>query len=107
MGHNFFLQDGIETKNKFKGNLAVNTLPSHSLLNTDQSPASFWITNPNNEFEGNRAAGSYMYGFWFDLPANPTGSSSAKDLCPVGMKLGSFKNNEAHSNGRYGVRIFP
>lgn len=50
MGHNFFLQDGVETKNKFTSNLAINTLPSHSLLNTDQTPASFWITNPNNEF---------------------------------------------------------
>ena len=48
-----------------------------------------------------------MYGFWFDLPTNPTGSSSTNDLCPAGMKLGSFKNNQAHSNGRYGIRIFP
>ncbi len=67
MGHNFFLQDGIEKNNRFINNLAVSTLPSWSLMNTDQTPASFWITNPNNYFEGNHAAGSEMYGFWFDL----------------------------------------
>ena len=35
MGHNYFLQDGIEIKNSFIRNLAVSTVPSHSLLNTD------------------------------------------------------------------------
>jgi len=28
--------------------LAVSTKRSWSILNTDQTPASFWITNPNN-----------------------------------------------------------
>ena len=35
MGHNYFLQDGIEIKNSFIRNLAISTVPSHSLLNTD------------------------------------------------------------------------
>ena len=107
MGHNYFLQDGIETKNSFIRNLAISTVPSHSLLNTDQTPASFWITNPNNYFEGNHAAGSDMYGFWFNLPKNPTGSSETEDICPEGVKLGKFEKNVAHTNGRYGLRVFP
>ena len=106
MGHNFFLSDGVEVRNKFIHNLAVSTMPAFSLLNTDQTPASFWITNPNNEFVGNHAAGAEEYGFWFDLPAHPTGASSSSHICPVGVKLGTFVHNVAHSNGRYGLRIF-
>ena len=58
MGHNFIVEDGIETQNSFTRNLAIATRASHSLLNTEQTPASFWITNPRNKFEGNHAAGS-------------------------------------------------
>ena len=106
MGHNFFLQDGIEMNNRFAYNLAIATRASHSLLNSDQTPASFWITNPRNNFIGNHAAGSEMYGFWFDLPDHPTGQSATDDVCPPGERLGSFKDNVAHSNGRYGLRLF-
>ena len=67
MGHAFFVEDAIETKNVLLNNLAIKTKPSFSLLNTDTTPASFWITNPDNIFIGNRAAGSHSYGFWFDL----------------------------------------
>lgn len=66
-GHNFFIEDAIETKNIIKGNLVMRTTRSWSLLNTDQTPASFWITNPDNEFTDNHAAGSDRYGFWYDL----------------------------------------
>lgn len=58
MGHNFFLQEGSEINNRFYDNLAVATAASYSLLNTDQTPASFWVTHPNNYFRGNHAAGA-------------------------------------------------
>jgi hypothetical protein len=35
MGHNFFVEDAIETKNFIQGNLVVQTVRSWSLLNTD------------------------------------------------------------------------
>jgi hypothetical protein len=35
MGHNFFIEDAIETKNLIQGNLAMRTTASWSLLNTD------------------------------------------------------------------------
>jgi hypothetical protein len=66
MGHNIFIEDAIETKNVVKNNLVVSTVRSWSLLNTDQTPASFWITHPDNTFTGNHAAGSDRYGYWFD-----------------------------------------
>lgn len=77
-----------------------------SLLITDQTPASFWITHPDNIFKDNHAAGSDRYGYWFDTKPNPMGPSFTKDICPENAQLGEFSNNVAHSNGRYGLRIF-
>lgn len=47
-GHTVFIEDGIETKNYIANNLIMMTKRSMSLLNTDSSPACFWITNPDN-----------------------------------------------------------
>jgi len=106
MGHTFFVEDGAETKNLLQNNLAIKTKTSWSLLNTDQTPASFWITHPDNQLIGNHAAGSDRYGFWFDLQENPTGPSFDPNVCPEFDQLGEFTGNVAHSNGRYGLRIF-
>ena len=65
MGHAFFIEDGIETGNTFEGNLGIWTRRSHSLLSTDTTPATFWVTNPSNFIVGNTAAGSEAYGFWW------------------------------------------
>lgn len=66
MGHTIFVEDAAETNNLIENNLIVQTKRSWSLLNTDQTPACFWITHPNNIFRGNHAAGSDRYGFWYD-----------------------------------------
>jgi hypothetical protein len=105
-GHTFFIEDAAETHNYLENNLAILTKKSWSLLNSDQSPASFWITHPNNIFRGNHAAGSDNYGFWFDTKPNPTGPSFDPNICPENEPLGEFTNNVAHSNGRYGLRLF-
>ena len=34
----------------------------------NRTPASYWITNPQNTFEDNVAAGTEGTGFWFALP---------------------------------------
>jgi hypothetical protein len=107
MGHTFFIEDSVETNNIVRNNMGVLTKSSNSLLNTDFHPATFWITHPSNFFEGNHACGSARYGFWMDLPVAPTGMNSGKPGCPREQPLGSFKNNFSHSNGQYGLRIFP
>ena len=66
-GHVIFIEDAVEKKNLIQGNLIMKVKRSWSLLNTDQTPACFWITNPDNNFVDNHCGGSDRYGYWYDL----------------------------------------
>jgi len=107
MGHTYFLEDGVEVHNHFENNLAIHTRRTHSLLNTDSTPASFWITNPYNSFVNNVAGGSEGYGFWYRMLEHPEGPSRTTSVCPMYMPLLRFEGNAAHSNRFYGVRVHP
>ena len=100
------MEDGIETKNVIRYNLAISSLQCTNMLQTDTSVASFWVTNPTNDFYGNNAAGSDFYGIWYEIKANPDGPSATNDVCPTGNPLGAVYNNTAHSNLFFGLRIF-
>ena len=89
-----------------RNNLAIGSLAVTNMLQTDTSVASFWITNPTNDFYGNRAAGGDFYGIWYEIKMNPDGPSATMDVCPMGNPLGYVANNVAHSNIRFGLRIF-
>ncbi|OMJ78805.1 hypothetical protein SteCoe_21333 [Stentor coeruleus] len=106
-GHTFFIEDGIESQNRIEGNLGLCTKQSWSLLNTDQAPATFWVTNPNNFIRFNHAAGGTNYGYWYANDPHPTGPSATTTICPRYMEIGSFEDNVAHTYGKYGLRIFP
>ena len=106
MGMNVFIEDAAETKNYIYKNLMMRTSASNSLLNVDMTPASFWITHPDNAFIENHAAGSDRYGFWYDLKEHSMGPNANLNVCPENSRVGAFINNHAHSNGRYGLRIF-
>lgn len=106
MGHTVFIEDAAETKCLIDGNLIMKTKASFSLINTDQTPASFWITHPDNQFRNNHAAGSDRYGYWYDTQLTAMGPSYDPNICPENSKVGEFRDNVAHSNGRYGFRIF-
>lgn len=103
MGHAFFLEDGSETSNVFVGNLGSLTMRAMSLLESDQTPSTYWITNPDNVFEDNIAAGGDAFGFWINLPRHPggflsfTGATFKDDIFPQHALLGSFRRNIAHS----------
>jgi hypothetical protein len=77
-----------------------------SLLNSDQTPAGFWITFPDNIFTNNHVAGSDSHGFWFDLQFHSMGPSFDVNVCGFREKLGQFVNNTAHSVSMYGFRIW-
>ena len=105
-GHNIFIEDAAETKNIMSYNLIMKTMRSMSLLNTDATPGSFWITHPDNALIGNHAGGSDRYAYWYDLQDHAMGPSANINICSRNARVGEFRNNSAHSNGRYGLRIF-
>jgi len=132
VGHCFFMEDGIETGNEYVRNLAIQTkchtsLPCDPtnlapfgispdglnfkttgqdspevLIPSDNTVSSFWITNPDNTYRDNVAAGSDATGFWLAFPVHPTGAFEGSDLSmntwPRRTRFREFKGNVAHSN---------
>ncbi|HEX2618420.1 MAG TPA: G8 domain-containing protein [Flavobacteriales bacterium] len=132
VGHCFFLEDGIEHGNEFVHNLAIQTKCHTSrpcdptnlapfgsspdglnfkttgqdskeiLIPSDNTVSAFWITNPDNSYRDNVAAGSDSTGFWLAFPEHPTGAFEGTDISkntwPRRTKLREFKGNVAHSN---------
>ncbi len=75
------------------------------MLPTDGRAATFWITNPDNTIRGNAAAGSTGFGFWYALPAAPTGLSTGQPELPRNTPLREFSDNVAHTNRRGGLHV--
>jgi cell migration-inducing and hyaluronan-binding protein len=126
VGHCFFMEDGIEHGNRFVHNLGIQTkchptlpceptnlgIPSergpngqksdHVLIPSDNTVATYWITNPANTYIDNVAAGSDVNGFWMSLPEHPTGAFQDTDISkqtwPRRTAMGEFRGNVAHSN---------
>jgi cell migration-inducing and hyaluronan-binding protein len=125
VGHCFFLEDGIETGNQFVRNLGIQTkchptLPceptnlvlahqtttgqasEHILIPSDNTVSTFWITNPDNIYRDNVAAGSDQIGFWMAFPQHPTGQFAGTEISastwPGRTQLREFSGNTAHSN---------
>src|SRR5436190_8903512 len=73
-----------------------------TLLPSDNTVAAYWITNPDNTFIDNVAAGSDENGFWLSLPEHPQGqflgTDIAENIWPRSTKFREFRNNTAHSN---------
>ncbi len=110
VGHGFFIEDGDEELNIFKNNLGVFT---RRAAVTDalepieaEEPATFWITNPNNRFIGNAAAGSEGAGYWL-IPVTTVLRTGAKpaSYSPRKFPLLEFDGNRAHSNTQRGIMI--
>jgi cell migration-inducing and hyaluronan-binding protein len=131
IGHCFFLEDGVEHGNQFVHNLGIltkchpdkpcdptNLAPFGStdgtnfkssgqdakniLLPSDNTASTFWITNPDNIYRDNVAAGSDATGFWYALPQNGTGKFEGTQIgmntWPRRTKVKEFKGNTSHSN---------
>jgi len=132
VGHCFFLEDAVETGNQFVHNLGIltkchpdgkpciptNLGPAGSgggpgsgaagqsakdvLIPSDNTASTFWITNPDNIYRDNVAAGSEQTGFWFALPEHPTGAfldkAGSANIWPRRTRVREFSGNTAHSN---------
>ena len=100
-GHCFFFEDGVERRVRLLRNLGLSTLrpePEDRILSTDSVPATFWIQHPDNNVQGNAAAGSEGNGFWYDIPEHPTGLSATRSFSGRTEPFGTFAGNVAHSN---------
>lgn len=121
-GHCYALQDGSETGNTFEGNLGVYTRKikrDYRPLSgeSDHDPATFLISNIQNTWRGNVAAGSQKEGFWFELRQYVRGLSNTRlseDGLPNPRRANMyasegliFENNTAHSNEVCGFRSHP
>jgi cell migration-inducing and hyaluronan-binding protein len=129
VGHCFFLEDGVEHGNEFIHNLGIMTkchtskpcVPTNLaaagesrpagrngqaskevLLPSDNTAATFWITNPDNIYRDNVAAGSDANGFWMSLPEHPIGKFEGTEISaktwPRRTPFREFKGNVSHSN---------
>ncbi len=131
IGHCFFLEDAVEHDNQFVHNLGILTkchpdapcVPTNLapfgitagsnfytagqdakdiLIPSDNTASTFWITNPDNIYRDNVAAGSDATGFWFAFPEHPTGKFEGTEISaktwPRRMKVREFKGNVSHSN---------
>eukprot|EP00854_Cymbomonas_tetramitiformis_P002776 gene2777-3559_t len=110
-GHSLFIEDGNERNNTVYGNLGIVVRAVWSQLKVDETPAMFWMTNPDNRFQNNVACGSTHYGFWLRMLKKPDGLSESmgKAECPIhtAMPYGHFDGNMAMSTGKYGMRFDP
>lgn len=114
LGHGFFMEDGAEVDNVLEGNLGMTSrrpVKGERLLPSDESPATFWVTNPDNTLRNNVAAGGFGIGFWLAFPEHPTGLF-AKDrpaetaaIWPRRTPLGEFFGNAAHSYEGDGLHV--
>ncbi|MBZ5580366.1 MAG: transmembrane domain-containing protein [Acidobacteriia bacterium] len=129
IGHCFFLEDAVEHGNQFVHNLGILTkchpdapcvatnlaaagesrpavrngqAAKDILIPSDNTAATFWITNPDNIYRDNVAAGSDSNGFWMSLPEHPTGKFEGTEISaktwPRRTPFREFKGNVAHSN---------
>src|SRR5687767_10019268 len=73
-----------------------------TLLPSDNTVTAYWITNPDNVFIDNVAAGSDENGFWWSLPEHPIGKFEGTEISkatwPRRTRMAEFRGNVAHSN---------
>lgn len=109
VGHGFFLEDGDETGCTFKNNLGILTkkptaneqVRPHDVEPDGlyfKLPATYWITNPKNNFIGNVAAGSEGSGFWMVILDHVMDNDTSAYI-PGKQLMGVFDDNRSHSTG--------
>jgi G8 domain len=112
-GHAFFLEDAVERRNVFEGNLALmvrspppdKVLQLHEGTTSNGGPSGFWLTNPDNIVRNNNAGDASGLGFWLAYPNKPLGLSAAVAMAPNHLQHAAFEYNTAHSNQMPGVMM--
>ena len=77
-GHAVFIEDGPEVRNTLSYNLVALVRPIWSLLLVDQSPACYWIVNPDNDvYAGTWPRRRRIMGFGTASSRSPTASRAS------------------------------
>jgi len=113
-GHAFFLEDAVERRNVFDGNLALkmrsptakNLMKIHEGPEVFQGgPSGFWMTNPDNTLTNNLAGDAQGNGVWLSFPLHPLGLSRTVKTWPRYTPLGLVENNTVHSSHGPGMLL--
>jgi hypothetical protein len=125
-GHAMFLEDAVERRNVFEGNLVLKVRrPANAdlILQHEGDPfmggsSGFWITNPNNTFRSNVVGDAVGNGYWNAFPISGVGLSrnvvnpdlagtqwASLQMNPRNMSHGTavFDNNVVYSTGQQGI----
>lgn len=119
VGHGFFLEDGSETYTVLDRNLGVQAyqgkrLPKQVLAFDPNDGAAFWWANGRNTLVRNTSCENDEYGFRYDSQKRSNFDSRLEVLQPDGkaaktdirtIPIYRFDDNEAHSEGLYGMVI--
>jgi cell migration-inducing and hyaluronan-binding protein len=93
-----------ETRPGGNGQAAVanGVANADALIPSDNTVSTFWVTNPDNVYRDNVAAGSDQIGFWLAFPEHPIGqfegTEISKNTWPRRIQIREFRGNLAHSN---------
>ncbi len=119
VGHGYFLEDGTEVFNLLDRNLAVQaclgkSLPKQVLSFDPNEGAGFWWANGLNTITRNVTTENDEYGYRYDMQKRsnfdptlairqPDGSEKMVDVRTI--PIWRFEDNEAHSEGFYGMVV--
>lgn len=119
VGHGFFLEDGTEVYNLLDHNLAVQACRgkrlSDQVLPFDPNDgAGFWWANGRNTITRNVSCENDEYGYRYDMQERSNFNPRLPILQPDGTEqvvdvrtipIWRFEQNEAHSEGFYGMVV--
>ena len=115
IGHGYYLENGTEVGNVLRHNLGILTkaplfgeeVTPHDTATLNgkvQLPATFWISNPENDLIDNASAGSEGSGIWI-LALEENLEGPIMNPPPMNRPLGIFKGNRSHSNSDSNLSI--
>jgi hypothetical protein len=119
IGHGFFLEDATEVYNLLDRNLGVQAyrgkrLPQQALPFDPNDGAAFWWSNGRNSLTRNTACENEEYGFRYDVQKSKAFNTVLPILMPDGSRknidvrtipIYRFDDNEAHTEGLYGMVV--
>lgn len=119
VGHGYFLEDGTEVYNLLDRNLGVHAykgrrLPNQVLAFDPNDGAAFWWANGRNTLTHNVTCENDEYGFRYDMQTTSRSSANlpirqangeTKIVDVRTIPIWRFEDNEAHSEGLYGMVV--